>query len=176
MRTDLIRAYIDEAWQSEVSEGQFAALIRGQLLEAGADPLHEDAQVEQEILLAWRAQLESVPGLLEALHGAAKDAKVSDVVDPVIEAAESYLLKERDILPDSHGIMGLFDDMYIALSLIHKVSEGHRTKAGRALIEADLRESIASVRGLFRGTRLAKLDEHIRTVLEDTGMAHCAAD
>jgi uncharacterized membrane protein YkvA (DUF1232 family) len=172
MRTSLIREYIGQAWRRESDEGQFAALVRKQLLEAGRDP--KDAPGEQEILQIWRAQLERLPGLLVDLHQAARKAGVSNVADPVVEAAEAYLLKERDLLPDSHGIMGLIDDMYVALSLILNVSEGHRANTGLPLLGVDLRESIEAARGLFQGARLAKLDEHIQTVLDDAGVAYYA--
>ncbi|MSQ59316.1 MAG: hypothetical protein EXR36_06635 [Betaproteobacteria bacterium] len=172
MRTESIREYIGEAWKRETSHGQFAALVRKQLLEAGQDP--KDAQAEQEILQMWRAQLERLPNLLVDLHQAAKKAGVSQVANHVIEAAEAYLLKERDLLPDSHGIMGLIDDMYVALSLILNVSEGHRANTGLPLLGVDLRESVEVARGLFQGARLAKLDQHIQTVMDDAGVAYYA--
>lgn len=175
MRTDLIRAQISAAWREEASSHAFAKLVRQQLSEAGAGPVPQDSQTVGEIVDGWRLQLENVPELIDALREAAAMAEVSSVVEPVLQAAEGYFLDENDVLPDSHGVLGLLDDMYLTLSLIHAVSERHRSRAGRALMDADLKESIAAVRPLFRSGRLAALDERIQASLRSPDLSESIA-
>jgi hypothetical protein len=79
------------------------------------------------------------------------------------------------VLPDAHGVLGLLDDMYLALSLIQSVSQRHREQTGRPLIDVDLGESVAAVRPLFRGARLAALDARIQHSLSAPGLAQCLA-
>ena len=78
------------------------------------------------ILEGWRLQLEQVPDLIDAVAEAAAAARVGDAVAPILEAAEEYFLDADDLLPDSLGILGLMDDMYLALSLLQSVSEQYR--------------------------------------------------
>jgi hypothetical protein len=165
MRTDLIRNQLDNAWANEARTGAFAILIREQLVHAGAGAVPEDSQTVRDILEGWRLQLDNVPALIDALREAAAAAGVAGAVEPVLSACESYFLDADDVLPDQYGILGLLDDAYLALSLIHGLSEQHRERTGHALMHAELGESIASVRLLFRGTRLAALDERIASAL-----------
>jgi hypothetical protein len=165
MRTDLIRSQLEDAWANEARTGAFATLIREQLVHAGAGPLPEDSQTVRDILEGWRLQLENVPALIDALREAAAAAGVAGAVEPVLSAGENYFLDEDDVLSDQHGILGLLDDVYLALSLIQGVCEQHRERTGYALIDAELGDSIASVRLLFRGARLAALDERIASAL-----------
>jgi hypothetical protein len=72
-------------------------------------------------------------------------------------------------------VLGLLDDMYLALSLIQELSQRHRATTGRPLIEVDLTESVASVRPLFRGARLAALDARIEQSLAAPELAQCLA-
>ena len=51
----------------------------------------------------------------------------------------------------------------------------HRGATGRSLIEMDLGESIASVRPLFRGARLAALDERIQRSLTSPQLVEALA-
>jgi hypothetical protein len=171
MRTDLIRTQLDVAWKEEARTGEFAKLIREQLLHAGASSVPEDSQTVRDILQGWRLQLDNVPALIDALREAAWSAGVAGAVEPVLWAAEEYFVDEDDVLPDRYGILGLLDDVYLALSLIHGVCEQHRRRTGHALMGVDLDESIASVRLLFRGARLAALDERIRCTLSRPDVA-----
>ena len=161
MRTDLIRDQLRDAWKEEARTGAFASLVRQQLVEAGTGTVPEDSVIVRGILEGWRLQLANVADLIDALREAATSAGVASAVEPVLRAAEDYFLVADDLLPDHHGILGLLDDMYLALSLIQRLCEQHRDSTGRTLMDVDLRESIASARGLFRGARLAALDEQI---------------
>ncbi len=165
MRTDLIRAQISAAWQEETATRRFAALVRQQLTQAGAHEIPADSQTVREIVGAWRSQLESIPDLLDAIRMAGERAGIADTVRAVVDAAEGYFLDGDDVLPDDQGVLGLLDDMYLALSLVHQVSERYRDATGHPLLEVDLREPIAAVRPLFRGQRLIALDERVRAAL-----------
>jgi uncharacterized membrane protein YkvA (DUF1232 family) len=165
MSTDQIRSQVEAAWQDEARTQAFAGLVRQQLVEAGAGEVPQDSTTVAEILHAWRLQLENVPDLIDALRAAADAAGISAAIEPVLMTAQGYFLDRNDVLPDSHGVLGLLDDMYLALSLIQQVSQRHHGATGRSLIELDLGESIASVRPLFRGARLAALDERIQRSL-----------
>jgi uncharacterized membrane protein YkvA (DUF1232 family) len=164
MHTDVIRKQIRLAWDDEARSGAFANLIRRQLDRAGVSP-DADAATDGDILASWRAQLELVPDLLDELRNAAAQAGVSEQVEPVVQAAESYFLDPDDVLPDSHGVLGLLDDMYLALSLIHAVSEEQRLRAGQPLLDTDLTDLIDAVRPLFMGTRRAALNDLIERAL-----------
>jgi uncharacterized membrane protein YkvA (DUF1232 family) len=172
MSTDRIRGQIESAWQDEARTRAFETLVRKQLAEAGGSVPDASATVA-EILLAWRLQLENVPDLIDAMRAAAADAGMAEAVEPVLATAEAYFTDRNDVLPDSFGVLGLLDDMYLALSLIQQVSDRHREGTGRPLIEVDLTESVASVRPLFRGARLVMLDERIRRSLSAPGLAGC---
>lgn len=172
MSTDRIRGQIESAWQDEARTRAFETLVRKQLAEAGGSVPDASATVA-EILLAWRLQLENVPDLIDAMRAAAADAGMAEAVEPVLATAEAYFTDRNDVLPDSFGVLGLLDDMYLALSLIQQVSDRHREGTGRPLIEVDLTESVASVRPLFRGARLVMLDERIRRSLAAPGLAGC---
>jgi uncharacterized membrane protein YkvA (DUF1232 family) len=161
MSTDTIRAQIEAAWQEEARTHAFATLVRRQLAEAGAGDVPADSTTVADILRTWRLQLENVPDLLDALRAAAASAGIAEAVEPMVTTAEGYFLDEGDVLPDALGVLGLLDDMYLALSLIQKVSERRHARTGHALLDVDLNESIAAVRPLFRGARLATLDERI---------------
>ena len=173
MSTEAIRAQLEAAWADEARTHAFAQLVRQQLMEAGAGEVPQDSTTVAEILEAWRLQLENVPDLIDALRGAADAAGMAPVVEPVLATAEGYFLQADDVLPDSHGVLGLLDDMYLALSLIQQVSQRHREATGTALVEVDLGESIASVRPLFRGARLAALDERIAHSLASPQLVQC---
>jgi uncharacterized membrane protein YkvA (DUF1232 family) len=173
MSTDRIRGQIESAWQDEARTRAFETLVRRQLVEAGAGEVPPESTTVAEILLAWRLQLENVPDLIDALRAAAADAGMAEAIEPVLATAESYFSDRDDVLPDSFGVLGLLDDMYLALSLIQQVSDRHREGTGRPLIEIDLTESVASVRPLFRGARLVTLDERIRRSLAAPELAAC---
>jgi uncharacterized membrane protein YkvA (DUF1232 family) len=175
MRTDLIRTQIREAWDEEVACGDLARLIRGQLEATGAGAIPEDSRTLRDILDSWQALLESVPDHIDAVRLAAERAGVDVQVEPVLRAAEGYFLDEQDVLPDSHGVIGLLDDMYVALSLLQTVSERHRGLCGAPLLETDLHDSIASVRLLFRGERLAALDERLQAALRSPDLTESIA-
>jgi uncharacterized membrane protein YkvA (DUF1232 family) len=175
MGTDTIRAQIEVAWQEEARTHAFERLIREQLAAAGAGEVPADSTAVGDILRTWRMQLENVPDLLDALRAAAIEAEVLDTVEPVLATAERYFSDPDDVLPDAYGVLGLLDDMYLALSLIQQISERQRARVGRALIGVDLTESIASVRPLFRGARLAALDRRIRLALEAPELIRCLA-
>jgi hypothetical protein len=175
MSTDAIRAQIEAAWQDEARTQAFARLVRQQLQEAGAGEIPQDSSTVAEILAAWRMQLENVPELIDAMRHAARRAALGGAIEPILSAAESYFLDRNDVLPDSHGVLGLLDDMYLALSLIQQISWGHRQHTGRPLLEVDLGESIASVRALFRGARLQALDERIQHSLAAPQLVQCLA-
>jgi len=170
MSADRIRAQIQDAWNEEQRRGAFAALIRSQLAReaetsgASSSP-QERERMAQAILDGWRMQLEQVPELIDALSQAAAAARVTDAVAPILEAAEEYFLDPNDVLPDSHGILGLMDDMYLALSLLQSVSDQYLHLTGHPLLDADLAPSIQAVRPLFQGQRLAALDASIQTAL-----------
>jgi uncharacterized membrane protein YkvA (DUF1232 family) len=171
--TDIIRGQIEAAWQEEARTRAFEDLVRSQLVEAGAGEVPADSSTVAEILLAWRMQLENVPDLLDALRAAAQAAGMAAAVEPVVAAALRYFSDRDDVLPDSHGVLGLLDDMYLALSLIRAVSEHHRQRSGRPLIEVDLAESIASVQPLFRGARLDALNLRIEQSLAAPEVIAC---
>jgi len=171
MSTEEIRAQIEAAWREEARTQAFAALVRQQLREAGAGEVPQDSSTVAEILSAWHVQLENVPDLIDAMRHAARRAGVGEAIEPVLQAAEGYFLDRHDLLPDSHGVLGLLDDMYLALSLIQQISLQHREQTGQPLLEVDLTESIASVRPLFRGERLQALDERIERSLNAPELA-----
>jgi uncharacterized membrane protein YkvA (DUF1232 family) len=173
MSTDMIRAQIEAAWQDEARTQSFTTLIRRQLAEAGAGEVPADSATVRDILRTWRLQLENVPDLLDALRAAAVNAGIAQAVEPMVTTAEGYFLDEGDVLPDALGVLGLLDDMYLALSLIQQVSERHRLRTGHALLDVDLRESIGAVRPLFRGARLEALDERIAQSLAAPAVTQC---
>jgi len=170
MLADSIRAQIQDAWNEERRRDTFAALIRSQLArraEASGESSspQEREQAAQAILEAWRIQLDQVPEVIDALAEAAKDARVASAVAPILQAVQEYFLDPDDVIPDSHGILGLLDDMYLALSLLQSVSEQCRELTGHALIDVDLTPSIQAVRPLFQGKRITALDARIHTTL-----------
>jgi uncharacterized membrane protein YkvA (DUF1232 family) len=175
MRTDLIRIQIRRAWEDEGTTQEFGRLVRRQLADAGAGAVPEGSRTLREILDGWRTQLESVPDLIDAMRQAAERFGVTAGVEPVLRAAEGYFLDEQDVLPDSHGVIGLLDDVYLTLSLLQTVSECNRSQCGAPLIDADLHESIAAVRLLFRGERLAALDERIQGSLRSQDLTESIA-
>lgn len=175
MRTDLIRTQIHGAWDKEAACGELARLVRRQLEATGAGPIPEDSHTLRQILDGWRAQLASVPDHIDAMRTAAQRTGVAAGIEPVLSAAERYFMDEQDVLPDSHGVIGLLDDMYLVLSLLQTVSERHRSLCGAPLLETDLHESIASVRLLFRGERLAALDERIQAALRSPDITESIA-
>ena len=71
MRTDLIRIQIRRALEEEGTTQEFGRLVRRQLADAGAGTVPEDSRTLGEILDGWRAQLESVPDLIDAMRQAA---------------------------------------------------------------------------------------------------------
>jgi uncharacterized membrane protein YkvA (DUF1232 family) len=170
VRTDRIRKQIRQAWDDEARSGAFAALIRQQLERAAASAGDDNSTVG-DILDSWRAQLELVPDLFHNLRDAAEEAGIADRVDPVLAMAQDYFLDPDDVLPDRHGVLGLLDDMYLALSVIHAVSEAQRTHVGQPLMDADLSDLIEAVRPLFTGQRLAALDERIEQSLAHPELA-----
>ena len=170
MLADSIRAQIQNAWNEEQRRDTFAALIRSQLARraeaSGESSSPQDReQAAQSILESWRVQLEQVPEFIDALSETAADARVASVVTPILEAVQEYFLDPDDVVPDSHGILGLLDDMYIALSLLQAVSEQYREFTGHALLDVDLTPSIEAVRPLFQGKRIAALDARIQAAL-----------
>ena len=170
MLADSIRAQIQNAWNEEQRRDTFAALIRSQLARraeaSGESSSPQDReQAAQSILESWRVQLEQVPVFIDALAETAADAHVASVVTPILEAVQEYFLDPDDVVPDSHGILGLLDDMYIALSLLQAVSEQYREFTGHALLDVDLTPSIEAVRPLFQGKRIAALDARIQAAL-----------
>jgi uncharacterized membrane protein YkvA (DUF1232 family) len=175
MYTDSIRKQIRQAWDDEARSGAFAGLIRQQLDRSGA-PAGDDGSTVHDILHHWRAQLELVPDLFQNLHDAAEEAGIAAQVDPVLETAQHYFLDPDDVLPDHHGVLGLLDDMYLALSVIHAVSEAQRQRAGQPLMDADLTDLIEAVRPLFTGPRLAALDQRIGRSLSRPELARSIED
>jgi hypothetical protein len=175
MSTTRIRAQIAAAWEQEARTRAFARLVRKQLESVGAGAVPEDSATLADILHGWHAQLDNVPALIDAMRTAANDAGIAAAVEPILAAAEDYFHDEDDVLPDHHGVLGLLDDMYLALSLIHHVSERHRECTGEPLIEVDLSDSIAAVRPLFRGARLTALDERIDRALHSPALERCVA-
>jgi len=170
MLADSIRAQIQNAWNEEQRRDTFAALIRSQLARraeaSGESSSPQDREhAAQSILESWRVQLEQVPEFIDALAETAADAHVASVVTPILEAVQEYFLDPDDVVPDSHGILGLLDDMYIALSLLQAVSEQYREFTGHALLDVDLTPSIEAVRPLFQGKRIAALDARIQAAL-----------
>jgi uncharacterized membrane protein YkvA (DUF1232 family) len=170
MLADSIRAQIQNAWNEEQRRDTFAALIRSQLARraeaSGESSSPQDReQAAQSILESWRVQLEQVPVFIDALAETAADARVASVVTPILEAVQDYFLDPDDVVPDSHGILGLLDDMYLALSLLQAVSEQYREFTGHALLDVDLTPSIEAVRPLFQGKRIAALDARIQAAL-----------
>lgn len=170
MSTDQIRAQIQDAWNEELQHQAFAGLIRNQLArQAESAPatstLKDRERMARSIAEGWRLQLEQVPDLIDAVADAASAARVGDAVAPILEAAEHYFAEGGDLLPDSLGMLGLMDDMYLSLSLLQSVSEQHRSQTGQPLIDVDLGPSIDAVRALFKGARLAALDASIQTAL-----------
>jgi len=175
MLADSIRAQIQNAWNEEQRRDTFAALIRSQLARraeaSGESSSPQDReQAAQSILESWRVQLEQVPEFIDALAETAADAHVASVVTPILEAVQEYFLDPDDVVPDSHGILGLLDDMYIALSLLQAVSEQYREFTGHALLDVDLTPSIEAVRPLFQGKRIAALDARIQVALSQPTM------
>lgn len=175
MATDQIRAQIQDAWNEELEQQTFAGLIRGQLAKQAESSIatstfEERERMTQSILESWRVQLEQVPDLIDAVAEAAAVARVYDAIAPILDAAESYFFDAEDLLPDSLGMLGLMDDMYLALSLLQSVSEQYKSVNGHPLIDADLEPAIQSVRALFQGKRLAALDSSIEAALCRPGM------
>jgi uncharacterized membrane protein YkvA (DUF1232 family) len=164
MYIDRIRKQIRHAWDDEARSGAFASLIRQQLERSGASA-GDDSSTVGDILDSWRAQLELVPDLFHNLRDAAEEAGIADKVEPVLAMAQRYFLDPDDVLPDHHGVLGLLDDMYLALSVMHAVSEAQRRRAGQPLMDADLTDLIEAVRPLFTGQRLAALDQRIEQAL-----------
>jgi uncharacterized membrane protein YkvA (DUF1232 family) len=164
MYIDVIRKQIRQAWDDEARSGAFAGLIRQQLERSGASA-GDDSSTVGDILNSWRAQLELVPDLFQNLRDAAEEAGIAAQVDPVLEMAQHYFVDPDDVLPDHHGVLGLLDDMYLALSVIHAVSEEQRHRAGQPLMDADLSDLIDAVRPLFTGTRRVALDDRIERAL-----------
>lgn len=170
MSTDQIRAQIQDAWNEELQHQAFTGLIRNQLAKqaestGATSTLKDRERIARSIAEGWRLQLEQVPDLIDAVADAAAAARVDEAVAPVLAAAENYFVDAGDLLPDSLGMLGLMDDMYLALSLLQSVSEQHRSTTGHPLIDADLEPSIQSVRALFQGKRLAALDASIHAAL-----------
>jgi uncharacterized membrane protein YkvA (DUF1232 family) len=170
MLAESIRVQIQNAWNEEQRRDTFAALIRSQLARraeaSGESSSPQDRErAARSILESWRVQLEQVPELIDALAEAAADARVDSVVGPILETIQEYFLDADDVIPDSHGILGLLDDMYLALSLLQSVSEQYRELTGHALIDIDLAPSIQAVQPLFQGKRIAALDARIRAAL-----------
>jgi uncharacterized membrane protein YkvA (DUF1232 family) len=164
MHTDVIRKQIRQAWDEEARTGAFARLIHEQLQRCGTSSEDVNQQLEDTIA-GWRAQLELVPDLLDSLRDAAEDAGLLAEVEPVLRAAQDYFLDTDDVLPDQHGVLGLLDDMYLALSLIQAVSEEQRHCAGQPLIDTDLSDLIGAVRPLFVGNRRVALNDRIEQAL-----------
>lgn len=100
----------------------------------GADPLVRfarlrlseatDAEVRDAAALAIEI-IESVPLFLARAGQEARERNLDAVVGPLLDHLERYFLEPMDLIPEmTQGLVGLLDDSYLVLRMLHYLDRG----------------------------------------------------
>jgi uncharacterized membrane protein YkvA (DUF1232 family) len=162
MQTEQIRRLINEGKQIERQQGLLRQGVIG-LASLNGTSLTEQ-QVQDAIALITE-YIEHAPALIDLIEQSAATAGQSNVVQPVIAAAEDYFLSPHDLIPDHLGLLGLVDDAYLTHSLIQAMADKHESQTGKRLFPVDMHEMNAFFRNLVGEPCATMLDNHVSTTL-----------
>ncbi len=123
-----------------------------------------EADIAQTIQFAQQ-YIEHVPAIIEATEAAAMQAGLITEVRGFLQAAEHYWFEPNDVFPDQMGLLGLIDDAYVCLSVIHAMSSNLQARAGRPLISLDLGPANAKARFAIGEPFASQLDMIVMQIM-----------
>jgi uncharacterized membrane protein YkvA (DUF1232 family) len=123
MNTNDIREIIETKISEESSTGR----LRGQLKHVVGK--HDAGRIIEFI----EDYLRMAPDLMDKVFAMAKQHGVIDHFQAVFDTIFNYWFEEYDFIPDNAGLVGICDDAYLTLALMHMVANT-RVKGGSVLL------------------------------------------
>jgi uncharacterized membrane protein YkvA (DUF1232 family) len=102
-----------------------------------------------------------VPELLDALAGAAAAKGKTKEVEPLLDLVADYFAKSDDLMPDTVGVYGLFDDAYLVFAVLQEVNQRIKADFGHRLIDNDFGRANQWIEWFIGKARTAKLKEDV---------------
>lgn len=128
-----------------------------------------DAQVDDAVDLVVEI-LDSLPVLLARTHQAAEDRGLERLVEPILDRANSYILRPVDLIPEmTQGLAGLVDDAYMVLRTLQALDRGPRP-----LLDWQLDEPVSFL-GRLLGPEISKRLDLLAAETVESAETHFAA-
>lgn len=135
---DTLSALIENAVAEEQKHQLLARLIERRLDDISRIirlPASQPVESLCQYVIDYIAYL---PALLSDLHDAAQQTGMTSVTDPVIRAAQQFLLTPPAELERETGLIALMDEAYLAFRLLEEVNESCIHRIGQPLIPLDM--------------------------------------
>ncbi len=109
---EAMRQRINEAFEQEEATGVAMARLEERLGDEG------DAEEAMEFLTVYARQ---TPDLLQQVYASCQGTPMEVVNIPVYNVIIQYFFDDHDVVPDSDGVLGLLDDVYLARRILERV-------------------------------------------------------
>src|SRR5262245_34965045 len=163
MRAREIRKLIHEATEDEEATGRFADLLRRTAVENGASVSGEQIK---DVVQFVRDYIEHVPVYLEHGYAAAKRLGLAPEMSQMLGEIEMYWFTPDDLIPDHLGLIGVMDDAYASLCLLHALSECCKSVAGQSLLEHDIAAANRGIRNLIGEPVASHIEQKVRVTID----------
>ena len=133
-----IRASIDQARHMESESNSLHNYVLSRI-----PALHHTIQLSgndsAETLIDFLTRyIEHVPDFLDALIELAKSVGIYNLIDKIVNIAQSFFISPPDLLNDHNGLHALVDEAYLAHRLMEEVNDRIMAKCGMPLIPMDM--------------------------------------
>lgn len=157
-----------DAFAHEEATHALERMIRGAMIERHGSGARNAELIEKRTDEALGFVRDYVGKSAEVLAGmleAAGDAGLSDDLMPVFIAADDYLVRAVDFIPEHLGLAGVTDDAYIAQSLAQRLCDAHAARTGTRLMSIDLTPANELMRRMIGEPIATALDATVREIL-----------
>ncbi len=159
---------ITDAFAHEEATHALERMIRGAMIERHGSGARNAELIEKrtdEALGFVRLYVAKSAEVLAGMLDAAGDAGLSNDLLPVFVAADDYLVRSVDFIPDHLGLAGVTDDAYIAQTLVQRLCDGHAARTGARLISLDLTPANELMRRMIGEPIATALDATVREIM-----------
>lgn len=136
--TEALSALIEDALKQEEKHHLLANLIRHRLDDISRIIRLPDNDPVMHLCQYVVDYIRYLPAMLNDLDTAATQTGMTAVTDPVIRAAQQFLLTPPAELEKETGLIALMDEAYLAFRLLEEVNESCIHRIGQPLIPLDM--------------------------------------
>ncbi len=156
MNTNDIRKMIEEKISEESKTNSFKNHLASIV----------DQVAAANVIAFTKNYLRVTPDLMDKVYAVAQQYNLLNQFQPIFDGVFTYWIEEYDFIPDNLGLIGICDDAYLSLSLMHLIANTQVQGHGVLLENVDLSQMNHDMRILLGSGVSSQLDATVNATYQ----------